>query len=270
NSWSDTVSRPPQLFPFWKQLNPRSVRRIQRYFSDAWKWPLSVPRTALPFLPVLARGFPERAGFPPALLHFRSCKRGFLWFHTGSVPVPRSFLVTSIRPVLSPALVDIVLIFAPWAAKGGVGPTAQEHLLAVLAQAQGLVTVHQHEAEHHLDTQQQGVKIPVNGGLIQQLNVVCGGNPAKCGHSLAVQPPFVLAHEIIVIVVETGGGQRKGPVLELVSNPLAGFRIFPLEAHVFRHRLVHEGDGQGNHRPVTGYIPGGFNALLHHIQLVKG
>ena len=83
---------------------------------------------------------------------------------------------------------------------------AQKHLLAVLAQAQGLIPVHQHEAEHHLDTQQQRMEIPIDGGLIQQLNVVAGGNPAKCSHSLAVQPPFVLAHEIIVIVVEKGGG----------------------------------------------------------------
>lgn len=77
--------------------------------------------------------------------------------------VPCSFLVTSIRPVLSPALVDIVLIFAPWAAKGGVGPAAQKHIMAVLAQALGLIPVHQHEAEHHLYTLQQGMEIPVIG-----------------------------------------------------------------------------------------------------------
>ena len=71
----------------------------------------------------------------------------------------------------------------------------------MLAQTQGLFIIHQHEAKHHLDTQQQGVKIPVDGGLIQQLDVVAGGDSAKCSHSLAVQPPFVLAHEIIVIVV---------------------------------------------------------------------
>ena len=45
------------------------------------------------------------------------------------------------------ALIDIVLVLAPWAAKSGVGPTAQEHLLTMLAQAHGLVIVHQHEAE---------------------------------------------------------------------------------------------------------------------------
>src|SRR5699024_9616856 len=194
--------------------------------------PLSAPRTALPFLPVSARGFPERAGFPPALLRFRSCKRGFLWFHTWSVPVPRSFLVTSIRPVLSPALVDIILVLAPWAAKGGIGPAAQEHLLAVLAQAQGLVTVYQHEAEHHLDAQQQRMEIPIDGGLIQQLNVVAGGNPAERSHGLAIQPPCVLVNGIIVIVVQNGGGQCKGPIFELLGNPVVGFRIFPLEAHV--------------------------------------
>ena len=43
-----------------------------------------------------------------------------------------------------------MLVLAPWAAKGCIGSAAQEHLLAVLAQAQGLVTVRQHEAEHHL------------------------------------------------------------------------------------------------------------------------
>ena len=140
----------------------------------------------------------------------------------------------------------------------------------MLAQAQGLVTVHQHEAEHHLDAQQQGVKIPVNGGLIQQLNVVAGGDPAERSHGLAVQPPFVLAHESIVIVVEKGGGQRKGPVFELLGNPVVRFRIFPLEAHIFGHRLIHEGHGQSDHGPVSGHIPRGFNAFLHHVQLVEG
>ena len=42
-----------------------------------------------------------------------------------------------------------------------LGPATQKHLLAVLAQAQGLVTVYQHEAEHHLDAQQQRMEIPI-------------------------------------------------------------------------------------------------------------
>ena len=126
--------------------------------------------------------------------------------HSVASAIQRSIIfLTLLSLILPPALIDIILILTPGTAKCGIGTAAQEHLLAVLAQPQGLLSIHQQEAEHHLDAQQQGVKIPVNGGLIQQLNVVAGGNPAKCGHSLAVQPPFVLAHEIIVIVVEKGG-----------------------------------------------------------------
>ena len=77
-----------------------------------------------------------------------------------------SFLLIS--ALFRTALVDIVLVLAPWAAKGSVGPAAQEHLLAVLTQAQGLVAVHQHEAEHHLNTQQQGVKLSTN----MKLNII--------------------------------------------------------------------------------------------------
>ena len=63
---------------------------------------------------------------------------------SSSVRFPLGFLTV---------LIDIILVLAPWAAKGGVGPAAQKHLLAMFAQAQGLLIVHQHEAEHHLNTQ---------------------------------------------------------------------------------------------------------------------
>lgn len=72
----------------------------------------------------------------------------------------------------------------------------------MLAQTQGLFIIHQHEAKHHLDTQQQGVKIPVDGGLIQQLDVVAGSNSAERSHGLAVQPPCVLIKGVIIIVVQ--------------------------------------------------------------------
>ena len=41
-----------------------------------------------------------------------------------------------------------------------------KRLLAMLAKFQGLVLISQHETEHHLDSQQQGMEIPDNGGLI--------------------------------------------------------------------------------------------------------
>lgn len=49
-------------------------------------------------------------------------------------------------------LIDIILVLAQRAAKGCIVSAAQEHLLTMLAQAQGLVIVHQHEAEHYLES----------------------------------------------------------------------------------------------------------------------
>lgn len=123
------------------------------------------------------------------------------------------------------AFVNVILVLAPRTAKCSVGPAAQEYLLAVLAQAQGLVIIHQHKTEHHLDTQQQRVKIPVDGGLIQQLDVVAGGDPAKCGHGFAIQPPCVLIKGVIIIVVQDGRRQGECPVFELLGNPVVGFRM---------------------------------------------
>lgn len=86
----------------------------------------------------------------------------------------------------------------------------------MLAQAQGLVIVHQHKTEHHLNSKQKGMKIPIDGRLIQQLDVIAGGDSAERSHGLAVQSPYVLVDGIIVIVVQNGSGQGKSPVLELL------------------------------------------------------
>ena len=58
----------------------------------------------------------------------------------------------------------------------------------MLAQAQGAVIVHQYEAEHHLDAQQQGMEILIDGWLIQQLDVIAGGDPTECSYGLVVHP----------------------------------------------------------------------------------
>ena len=87
-----------------------------------------------------------------------------------------------ILPALSPCFIDIILILAPGAAKCGIGPAAEEHLLAVLAQAQGFLSVHQQEAEHHLDAQQQRMEVPIDGRLLQQFNMIGRRNAAEGSH----------------------------------------------------------------------------------------
>lgn len=103
--------------------------------------------------------------------------------HTTS---PVNVLSIFIAVFLPAALIDIILILAPGAAKCGIGAAAQEYLLAVLAQPQRLLSIHQHEAEHHLDAQQQRVKVPIDGRLVQQLNMIAGRNAAEGSHALAV------------------------------------------------------------------------------------
>jgi len=140
----------------------------------------------------------------------------------------------------------------------------------VLTQPQGLLSIHQHEAEHHLDAQQQRVKVPIDGRLVQQLNMIAGRNAAEGRHTLAVQIPGIFIDQVIIIVIQNGGGQGEGPILELLRHPVIGFSILPLEAHGFRHGFVRKGHGQRHHCSVPGHAPAGLNALLDQIQLVKG
>lgn len=93
--------------------------------------------------------------------------------HTTSPVIVLSIFFAGFLP---PALIDIILILAPGTAKSGIGAAAQEYLLAVLAQPQGLFSVHQQEAEHHLNAQQQRMEVPIDGRLVQQLNMIAGCN----------------------------------------------------------------------------------------------
>ena len=139
----------------------------------------------------------------------------------------------------------------------------------MLAQPQGLLSIHQQEAEHHLDAQKQRMEVPIDGRLVQQLNMIAGRNAAEGRHTLAVQVPGILVDQIIIVVVQNGSGQSESPVLELLCHPVIGFSILPLEAHGFCHRLVRKGHGQRHHCSVTGHTPTGLNTSFHHIQLVK-
>ena len=121
-----------------------------------------------------------------------------------------------ILPALCPCFINIILILAPGAAKCGIGPATEEHLPAVLAQPQGLSIVHQQKAEHHLDAQQQGVKVPIDGRFLQQRNMIAGCNAAEGSQAPAVQIAGVLIDQVIIVVVQNRCGQRKGPVLELL------------------------------------------------------
>ena len=88
--------------------------------------------------------------------------------------------------LLLPALVNIVLIFAFGATKFCSGILRHEHHLTMLAGAQRLGFINQHKAEHELDTEQQGMKIPNDCRLIPQGYAIGWGYAAKGRHALLV------------------------------------------------------------------------------------
>ena len=114
------------------------------------------------------------------------------------------------------------------------------------------------------------MKVPIDGGLLQQFDMISRRNAAEGGHGLAVKISCILVNAVVVVIVQNGGGQRERPILELLCYPVIRFGILPLEAHVLRHRLIHEGHRQSNHHIIPGNIPTGFHTLFHHIQFIEG
>ena len=57
----------------------------------------------------------------------------------------------------------------------------------MFAQANGIIFICQHEAEHHLHSKHQGMKIPNDSGLIQEGDSVSRGDAAKGFHTLLKQ-----------------------------------------------------------------------------------
>ena len=114
------------------------------------------------------------------------------------------------------------------------------------------------------------MEVPIDGRLLQQLNMIGRRNAAEGSHGLAVEISCILVNAVVVIVVQDRCGQRERPILELLCYPIIRLGILPLKAHILCHWLIHEGHGQGNHHIIPGNIPTGFHAFFHYIQFVEG
>ena len=62
--------------------------------------------------------------------------------------IGRRFLI-----FLSPAFINIILIFTPWRTKDSIRVSGDKSLPAMLATAERLFIVSQHKAEHHLNAE---------------------------------------------------------------------------------------------------------------------
>ena len=91
----------------------------------------------------------------------------------------------------------IILVLALLAAKLGVRMLRQKRHGALIAAPYRPGFVRQHEAEHHLDAEQQRMEIPYNGRLVVQGNPISGRDAAKSRNAVTVQPLCVLVQKII-------------------------------------------------------------------------
>ena len=134
--------------------------------------------------------------------------------------------------------------------------------------------VHQHKAEHQLDRHEQRVEVPDDGGTasrpVKQGNMISGGDPSERSHAQTISVFRFFIQRIVVMVKEKTTGQREGPILELLYDPVVGLGILVLKLHLYSHRLILKGQSQSNHFLVCIDIPMGAEAVLHQFQFVKG
>ena len=126
----------------------------------------------------------------------------------------------------------------------------------------------EYKAEHHMNAQKQRMKVPIECGPVQKLDMVGRCDTSKGFHGLLEKLSAVLVQR--VIVVKESCRQVEGPVLELPGNPIVGLGVLTLEAHVLCHGLVSKSHCQGHLCSVFGNAPAGFYPLLDQIKLFKG
>ena len=93
------------------------------------------------------------------------------------------------------------------------------------AQANRLIAVRQHKAEHHLNTKHQRMEIPHNRRLIQKSDPIGRRNTAKGFHALLHKEPLFGCHGIVVLIEQKRTDKGKGNVNKLLLHPLIAFCI---------------------------------------------
>lgn len=100
------------------------------------------------------------------------------------------------------------------------------------AQANRLIAIRQHKAEHHLNTKHQRMEIPYNRGLIQKGDPIGRRNTAEGFHALLHKEPLFGCHFVVILIEQERTDEGKSNVNKLLLHPFVAFRIFPLEAHI--------------------------------------
>ena len=107
-----------------------------------------------------------------------------------------------------------MLILALRAAKHSTWSACDKGFGTMPAKLNRVFAVGQHKAEHHLNAQQQGMKIPNDGRLIQKSYMIGWSDAAKSCHALLHHLPGFIVQCIIIRIIKKTVDIGKRPVME--------------------------------------------------------
>lgn len=136
---------------------------------------------------------------------------------------------------------EIIPILTPCAAKHGIRSWRGKHLIAAFANPQWFCIVGYQKVEHHFYRVEQGVEIPKERGLIQQLDMIARCNAAKRTHGSLQHKPRFLVGAVVVLIVKLGIQHIERPILELRRYPVNRFGVLAKAAHIHGYRIVLKG-----------------------------
>ena len=103
--------------------------------------------------------------------------------------------------LLRPALIHVIPVLALRAAELIARSVGDKDFRTVLAQPEGILVIRQHKAEHHLNAEKQGVKIPDDGWLVQKCDLIARRVPVERRHAFPVKLPGILAADFVILII---------------------------------------------------------------------
>ena len=151
-----------------------------------------------------------------------------------------------------------------------VFPFGYKDGIAVITHAQRSFVLCQHEAEHHLQADQQRMEVPNDGGFVQQRDPVSRCNTAEGRNTLRHQFLFISIEYIRVLIEILTGNEGESQIFQCLGDSIQRLCIFRLENHAHSIRITGKGHNQSFGIRIAFHFPNELSFMFADIQLLKG
>ena len=125
--------------------------------------------------------------------------------------------------LLRPALIHVIPVLALRAAELIARTVGDEDLCTVFAQPEGILRVSEHEAEHQLNPEKEGVKIPDDGRLVEKCDVIARRVSVKSRHALPVQLTGIFAVDFEALIIWEAKGEEDSLCILFLFNRICSY-----------------------------------------------